>query len=83
MDTQSPSLQAFKQPDAGLEATSRGLKRNSGVHKLQDHRARVQANKLIQGTSYQDKSIFFMLNMKRYLVRGEPYQIGVFWGGPF
>jgi hypothetical protein len=76
-------LQAFKQPDAGIEATSQGLKPGSRVHKLQDPGTRVQAYKLVQGTSYQDKSIFFVFNVERYLVRGEPHNIGFFRGGYF
>ena len=64
MDTQSPSLQALKQRDAGTKATSQGFKLQAGGYKLQDLGARVQAYNLVQGTSYQDKSIFFMLNME-------------------
>ena len=38
--------------------------RRKTSHKLQDPRTRVQAYKLVQGTSNKDKGIFFMLNMK-------------------
>jgi len=76
------SLQALKQPGAGIESTSQGFKLTQ-VSKLPNLGPRVQAYKLVQGTSYQDKSIFFMLNMERYLVRREPHKIGFSWGGYF
>ena len=79
MATQSTSLQAFKQPDAGLEATSQGLKPQAWVNKLQDPGTGIESTvPKLQGTSNQDKSIFFMLNMKRNLVRREPHKIGFF-----
>ena len=34
------------------------------VYKLKDPGTRVQAHKLVQGTSYQDKSIFFVFNVE-------------------
>jgi len=76
------SLQALKQRDAGIEATSQGFKL-AQVSKLPNLGTRVQAYKLVQGTSYQDKSIFFMLKVKRYLVRREPHKIGFFWRSYF
>ena len=63
--TMATSLQALKQSHAGIEATSQGFKLPyPGVYKLGDLGPRVQAYKLVQGTSYQDKSIFFMLNVE-------------------
>ena len=78
--------------DNGYKSTSpQAKRRKKKVHKLRDQaslflslQARrtwepgVQAYKLVQGTSNKDKSIFFMLNMKRYLVRGEPHKVMAF-----
>ena len=63
--TQSTSLQALKQGHAGSEATSQGFKLQAQVNKLKDPGTGIETKEpKLQGTSYQYKSIFFMLNME-------------------
>ena len=78
------SLQAFKQPDAGIEATSQGFKLQAWVYKLTNPGAGIKAEvPKLRGTGNKDKSIFFVLNVEWYLVRREPHKIGFFRGGYF
>jgi len=81
---QGPRLQAFKQGHAGSETTSWGFKLQAQVYKLKDPGTGIKSEApKLRGTGNQDKSIFFVLNVKGYLVRGEPHKIGFFWGGYF
>ena len=58
-------LQALKQRDAGIEAASQGFKLQAQVYKRQDPGTRIESEvPKLRGTSNQDKSIFFMLNME-------------------
>jgi hypothetical protein len=58
-------LQAFKQPGAGIEATSQGFKLQAQVNKLKDPGTRIKSEApKLQAASNQDKSIFFVLNVE-------------------
>ena len=55
------------------------LKRDPRINELPNLGTGVESKvPKLQGTSYQYKSIFFMLKMKRNLVRREPHRFGIF-----
>ena len=62
------SLQAFKLEATSVPSQSQGFKLQARVHKLQDPMTRVQAHKLVPGTSNKDKCILGMFHVKRDLV---------------
>ena len=63
------SLQALKLQAASLPTSAQGFKLQARVNKLQDPMTRVQAHKLVRGTSNKYKCIFRMFHVEGYLVR--------------
>ena len=64
-----PSSQALKLQAASVQAFPQRLKLQALLLKLQDPSTRVQAYKLVQGTSNKNKCIQIMFHVKANLVR--------------
>ena len=72
------SLQALKLQGASPQALDQGVKLQARVIQFQDQGSRVQAEvPKLRGTGNKNKSIFWMFNMKRNLMRREPHRVTV------